>query len=516
MQFLNNWRLRTRVLAGFAVVIVLLVGASMVGVVRVAQLNQRIDRMVDVDMHALELSRQWAGLTEISIQRRIVDLAVDDPTFVKAFTRKSKETSATIDKVQEELNKMDKSAEAARLTETINTKRKAYQTVRDEITKQKKDGEKVQARVVNELIPAMETYLEAINAFADNSHAELQTSKQAAQQEEQATRMLVLSMLTVSTVLGIGVALVITNSVTGPLGQARALAMSIAEGDLSTRVAAQGRDELAELNHTLDHMQEKLAGTIQGVRRAADQVRLASGEIASGNQDLSNRTEQAASSLEQTGAAMQQLSEGVRENADAARQADALAKAASNVAGRGGAMVEKVVHTMAEIQQSSSKIGDIIGTIDGIAFQTNILALNAAVEAARAGEQGRGFAVVASEVRSLAGRSAEAAKEIKTLISASREQVEDGSRLVTDTGSTMKEIVSSVQRVTEIIGNISASSASQALTLGEIGQAVSQLDQMTQQNAALVEESAAAAQSLKEQAVELVDAVASFRLGHGA
>ncbi|MBX9819022.1 MAG: MCP four helix bundle domain-containing protein, partial [Burkholderiaceae bacterium] len=252
MQFLNNWRLRTRVLAGFTVVIALLVGASMIGVMRIAQLNDRIDQMVDVDMHALELSRQWAGLTEISIQRRIVDLAVDDPTFVKAFTRKSKETSARIDKVQEELKKLEKSPEAARLTETIGAQRKAYQMLRDDVTKQKKDGENVQSRVVNELIPAMEAYLDAINAFAENSHTELQAAKQTAQEQEQATRKLVLGLLAISTALGIGVALVITNSVTGPLGEARTLAMAIAEGNLSTRVVTHGRDEVAELNRTLD------------------------------------------------------------------------------------------------------------------------------------------------------------------------------------------------------------------------------------------------------------------------
>ncbi len=513
MDFLNNWRLRTRVLAGFALVMVLMIGASGVGVMRVSQLNQRIEQMVEVDMHALELSRQWAGLTEISIQRRIVDLAVSDEAFVKAFTRKSKETSASIDKIQGELAKMAKTPEADRLTETIGETRKKYQALRDEITKQKKDGEDVQARVVGELIPAMETYLDAINAYANYTHTVLDDSKLAAQNDASATRTLVLSLLGLATLLGLGVAGIITSSVTGPLGQARELAVSIAEGNLSRQTKSRGTDEMAQLNQSLAHMQDKLAGTIRGVRGAAEQVRLASSEIASGNLDLSNRTEQAASSLEQTGAAMQQLGEGVRANAEAARQADGLAQAASQVAGRGGEMVEQVIHTMAEIQQASSKIGDIIGVIDSIAFQTNILALNAAVEAARAGEQGRGFAVVASEVRALAQRSAQAAREIKTLISASSERVEGGSRQVTETGSTMREVVASVQRVTQIIGEISASSSSQALTLGEIGQAVSQLDQMTQQNASLVEQSAAAAQSLKEQAAELVDAVSSFRLG---
>ncbi|MET0207816.1 MAG: methyl-accepting chemotaxis protein, partial [Burkholderiaceae bacterium] len=271
-------------------------------------------------------------------------------------------------------------------------------------------------------------------------------------------------------------------------------------------------DEVAALRRSLGEMQQRLAGTIASVRSAADQVRHASSEIATGNADLSNRTEQTASSLEETGAAMSQLTEGVRLNADAAREADALAQAASRVAGRGGEMVQQVISTMNDIQQSSNKISDIIGVIDGIAFQTNILALNAAVEAARAGEQGRGFAVVASEVRSLAQRSAEAAKEIKTLISASVERVDGGSRLVGDTGSTMREVVDSVQRVTRIISEISASSAAQSLTLGEIGQAVQQLDQMTQQNAALVEQSAAAAESLKDQSAQLVSTVSSFRL----
>jgi len=512
MLQLNAWRLRTRVLAGFALVMVLMIGASAFGVMRVALLNSRIEQMVETDMHALELSRQWAGLTEISIQRRIVTMSVDDEVFVKAFTRKSKETSARIDKVQSELDKLSKTPEADRLTGVIGEARKKYQALRDELSKKKSAGEPIKDRVVAELIPAMEVYLEAINGYADYTRKILQEVKGAAQQEADATRMLVLGLLALATLLGLGVAVIITRSVTAPLAQAQALALSIGEGDLTRHALVSGQDEVADLNRSLAHMQDKLSGTIASVRHSAEQVRLASTEIASGNMDLSNRTEQAASSLEETGAAMQQLGEGVRMNADAARQADGLAQAASSVAGRGGQMVEQVVQTMAEIQQASSKIGDIIGVIDGIAFQTNILALNAAVEAARAGEQGRGFAVVAGEVRLLAQRSAQAAREIKTLISASVERVEGGSRLVADTGNTMREVVGSVQRVTQIIGEISSSSAAQALTLGEIGQAVQQLDQMTQQNAALVEQSAAAAASLKEQAAELVGVVSSFRL----
>ncbi len=490
----------------------LLIGASAVGVVRVSKLDQSIEQMVEVDMRALELSRQWAGLSEISIQRRVVSMAVDDEAFVKAFTRKSKETSASIDKIQSELDKLARTPEADKLTNVIGEARKKYQASREELVKAKAAGTDIKPRVIEELIPAMENYLQAINAYADYTHTLLDASKIAARDAASATRSIVLGLLALATLLGVGVAFAIAGSVTGPAAQARQLAMSIADGDLSQQTRHQGRDEMAELNQALAHMQTKLASTIQGVRNAAEQVRLASSEIATGNLDLSNRTEQAASSLEETGAAMQALSEGVQQNADAARQADGLAKDASSVAGRGGEMVEQLIQTMAEIQQSSTKIGDIIGVIDGIAFQTNILALNAAVEAARAGEQGRGFAVVASEVRALAQRSAQAAREIKTLISASTERVENGSRQVTETGSTMRDVVGSVQRVTQIIGEISSSSASQALTLGEIGQAVSHLDQMTQQNAALVEQSAAAAQSLKEQAQELVQAVQSFRL----
>ncbi|MBV8502596.1 MAG: HAMP domain-containing protein [Paucibacter sp.] len=512
MNFLNNWKLRNRVLASFALVMTLLIGASVVGALRIGQLNDRVQHMVEVDMHALELSRQWAGLTEVSIQRRLVSMAVDDPVFVKAFTRKSKETSARIDAVQKELDALKQGSEAEHLVDVIGEKRKVYQSLRDALAKKKEAGENVIAGISGELIPAMEGYLDAINAYADYTHESLGKAVGEMQNQAQATRTLVVALLVVATLLGVAVALMITRSVTEPLDAARRQTARIADGDLTEQIRTEGRDELAELTRSLSDMQGRLSSTIASVRGAAEQVRIASSEIATGNQDLSNRTEQTASSLEETGAAMHQLSEGVRQNADAARQADTLAQSASEVANRGGAMVEQVVRTMSEIQQSSNKIGDIIGVIDGIAFQTNILALNAAVEAARAGEQGRGFAVVAGEVRLLAQRSAEAAREIKTLISASVERVDGGSRLVSETGETMGEVVESVRRVTQIIGEISSSSAAQARTLGEIGQAVQQLDQMTQQNASLVEQSAAAAESLREQAAELVQTVSSFRL----
>ncbi|EJL84213.1 methyl-accepting chemotaxis protein [Herbaspirillum sp. CF444] len=284
------------------------------------------------------------------------------------------------------------------------------------------------------------------------------------------------------------------------------------EGDLTRRLDTQGRDELSQIANAFNRFIDKIAGTLLEIRNASVSVKTSSSEIASGNLDLSGRTEQQAGSLEETASAMEELTSTVKQNADNARQANQLAVSASEVAVQGGAVVAQVVDTMGSINASARKIVDIISVIDGIAFQTNILALNAAVEAARAGEQGRGFAVVASEVRSLAQRSATAAKEIKTLIDASVHEVDAGSQLVAQAGNTMTEVVSSVRRVTDIVGEISAASQEQSSGIAEIGRAITQMDEATQQNAALVEQAAAAAQSLQDQAAHLADVVAEFKL----
>ena len=324
------------------------------------------------------------------------------------------------------------------------------------------------------------------------------------------------ALIGIGLLLGLAVLIPLTffsvRSITGSLGQAQELAERIAGGDLSRDVAVMNQDEVGQLVATMGRMQDELRGLVRQVQDAAGNISVASSEIASGNRDLSHRTEQTAANLEETASSMEVLTSTVQQSAQSSRQASDFASTAAEVAARGGAVVSQVVTTMDQITTSSRKIADITGVIDSIAFQTNILALNAAVEAARAGEQGRGFAVVASEVRSLAQRSAEAAKEIKGLIGSSVERVEDGSRLVSQAGQTMTEIVTSVRRVSDIISEITASSAEQSDNIGQISQSVTQLDQMTQQNAALVEQSTAASESLREQAVHLTSAVSQFKL----
>ncbi|NMM75806.1 chemotaxis protein [Rhodococcus sp. SRB_17] len=354
----------------------------------------------------------------------------------------------------------------------------------------------------------------ALHADFDKAERDLLVVRAAAADTQRAlNRNAILGGSALALVLAVVLGFWITRSITNPIQTSLTLAESVAKGDLTMRVEIQGKDETAKLLASLKAMQESLARVVGGVRQNAEGVATASAQIASGNNDLSQRTEEQASALQQTAASMEQLGSTVKQNSDSAKQANQLAQTASAVAVKGGEVVAQVVETMKGINESSRKISDIISVIDGIAFQTNILALNAAVEAARAGEQGRGFAVVASEVRSLAGRSAEAAKEIKSLINASVERVEQGSQLVEQAGTTMTEVVGSIGRVTDMMGEISAASAEQSQGVAQIGEAVAQMDHVTQQNAALVEESAGAAQSLNSQAQQLVQSVAVFNLG---
>ena len=334
----------------------------------------------------------------------------------------------------------------------------------------------------------------------------------ASQVSYDAARAMVGAGLALAVAVAVALRWWITRLITVPVDEAVRATREIANGNLAVSLSVRSRDEIGQLLQGLIEMRDKLAAVVSEVRSNAEGVATASAEIAQGNSDLSGRTESQASALEETAASMEQLGSTVRQNADNARQANQLALNASTVATHGGEVVAQVVDTMRGINDSSRRIADIIGVIDGIAFQTNILALNAAVEAARAGEQGRGFAVVAGEVRSLAQRSADAAKEIKSLITASVERVEQGSQLVDQAGTTMEEVVTAIRRVTDIMGEISAASSEQASGVAQVGEAVTQMDHATQQNAALVEQSAAAAASLNQQAQDLVGAVAVFRL----
>jgi methyl-accepting chemotaxis protein-1 (serine sensor receptor) len=328
-------------------------------------------------------------------------------------------------------------------------------------------------------------------------------------------RAVTVVMVALAIILTIACWLVLSRMVLRPLREAGGYFDRIAAGDLSQHVEVRSTNEIGVLYGAVKRMQESLTRTVSAVRRGVDEINVGSREISAGNTDLSSRTEQQAASLEETAASMEELASTVKQNAENARQANQLAASASDVAERGGSAVAEVVNTMQEISGSSRKISEIVSVIDGIAFQTNILALNAAVEAARAGEQGKGFAVVAGEVRSLAQRSAQAAKEIKALIEDSVTKVGAGSQQVERAGATMQEIVASVKRVTDIMGEISAASEEQSSGIDQVNRAVSQMDEVTQQNAALVEEAAAAAGSLQEQAQRLAEAVSVFKINEG-
>ena len=392
---------------------------------------------------------------------------------------------------------------------------KAFWEVGESNIKLIQDGRKEDAFdfLVARTIPARNALLSALASETKRQGERLALDQRTMQDNARSTSNQLIVLVTLVALSLLGFSWYMGRQLRRRVSQSQDAINRVRDGDLTTRHQDQENDEFTPLLASLDEMQASLANIVTTVRQSSDSVATASSQIAQGNADMSARTESQASALEETAASMEELSSTVRQNADNARQANQLAQSASTVAAQGGEVVSQVVDTMKGINDASRKIADIISVIDGIAFQTNILALNAAVEAARAGEQGRGFAVVASEVRNLAGRSAEAAKEIKSLITASVERVELGSTLVGQAGTTMDEIVNSIRRVADIMGEISAASAEQSAGVSQVGEAVTQMDQATQQNAALVEEMSAAASSLRSQAQELVQAVAVFNVG---
>ena len=512
---LDNLRLSLRLGGAFGLVLLLVVAMAVFGALAV----RRIDASKDLQIALTEqvkLIARWRGETELNLTRTLV-LAKggNNSALRELLAPQMKASTARISEYQAGIDKgLGDEASRAQLA-AVGAQRKAYIAVRDELFKRQKAGDVVgvEADTDKLLAPAASAYLARIADLATQVEKRLDQEMQNQYAiGAQAVRLLtILSALAVAA--GAALSWVITRSVVQPLREAVQASRRVAEGDLAQDIVTTRHDEAGDLLRSLALMQQSLRRLVGQVRLTTDSIGTASAEIASGNADLSARTEQTASSLQLTASSMEQLTGNVNQTADSARTANQLAGSASEVARRGGEAVAQVVATMDEISAASRRIADIIGTIDGIAFQTNILALNAAVEAARAGEQGRGFAVVASEVRSLAQRSAEAAREIKSLIGASVEKVESGTRLVTDAGRTMHDIVASVQRVTDVIAEISAATGEQSSGIGQVNHAVSQLDQATQQNAALVEQSAAAAESLKAQAGSLAALVATFQIG---
>jgi methyl-accepting chemotaxis protein len=513
----NNLKISTRLLLLVGVLLALLVAIGGLGLFGIAQSNSALktvyeDRTVPTgelgEIRALLLRNRLA----ISIA-----LVTPTPAVIAERTAQVNANASAVTKLSDAYMATTMTGEEGQLAKTFIQDRNRFvqEGLLPAVAALRANDVKEAERIVVEKIrPLFEPVEKGIEALIKLQNDEAHKEYTAATARYDTIRLTTIGSIAAALLLAVLFGWLIVRSITVPIARARDAAERVAEGDLTVDLHTLGRDETAQLLSALSTMKANLAGIVSNVRQNADGVATASAQIAQGNSDLSSRTEEQASALEQTAASMEELSSTVKQNADNARQGNQLAISASAVAVKGGEVVGQVVQTMKGINDSSKKIADIISVIDGIAFQTNILALNAAVEAARAGEQGRGFAVVASEVRSLAGRSAEAAKEIKGLISASVERVEQGTALVGEAGVTMAEVVSSIRRVTDIMGEISAASTEQSAGVSQVGEAVTQMDQATQQNAALVEESAAAAESLKVQAQQLVQAVAVFKLGH--
>ncbi|MDM0027336.1 methyl-accepting chemotaxis protein [Variovorax saccharolyticus] len=515
MNLLSNVRIGTRLAIAFAIVLGLTIVSTAAALVSARNNAEATRHMMQSPLAKERLISDWYVLTYSAIARTSMIAKTTDETlpvtFADVISDSVKKGSETMAKV-EALLVTD--AEKAMFKSIVELRAK-YQAGKDVVGKAKASGNAAETERAfkDSFQPAAKAYEARVLDLLSMERQAIDDMSRAIDAANARSFSLTLFLGILTVLAGSLFAWLISRSITRPLDKAVKVAETVAAGDLSMRIEIGGRDETGQLMQALKHMNDSLAKVVGEVRTGTDTIATASGQIASGNQDLSSRTEEQASSLEETAASMEELTSTVKQNADNARQANQLAVSASEVAVKGGSVVSQVVDTMGSINASSRKIVDIIGVIDGIAFQTNILALNAAVEAARAGEQGRGFAVVASEVRSLAQRSAAAAKEIKTLIGDSVEKVEEGSKQVAEAGKTMEEIVDSVKRVTDIMGEITAASQEQTSGIEQINQAITQMDQVTQQNAALVEEAAAAAGSLQEQAGSLVQAVSVFKLG---
>jgi methyl-accepting chemotaxis protein len=511
----RNLKIGVRLGLAFALVLVLAVALTAIGAMRLQQVVGATNDM-DAAVRKARLADLWHANSRVN--RALIDarLRAEDADDLKAINARMKANSADISKIQQEIDTLVLLPTGKALLAEIAGRRKLYVAARDQVFALKDGGAagpgEVRQLAEGKMLPAVLAYDDAVRRLSEHQQRMFDEAKGHVAEVAASGRLLLAGFGLLALVLGAALAWWLTRSITVPLRNAVALANAVARGDLSTRVEVRSKDETGELMAALNTMNGNLNALVTGVRGGADSISTAAGEVASGNLDLSARTEQQAGSLEESASALEELTGTVAQNADNALKGSELAASASGVAARGGAVVEQVVATMDEINEASKKIVEIIGVIDGIAFQTNILALNAAVEAARAGEQGRGFAVVAGEVRTLAQRSATAAREIKGLIDASVEKVGKGTRLVGEAGATMRDVVGSVQRVSDIMTEISAASREQSIGIEQVNGAIAEMDQVTQQNAALVEEAAAATESMQEQAHTLAQAVSVFKL----
>ncbi|MBN3214422.1 methyl-accepting chemotaxis protein [Pectobacterium polaris] len=516
MNFLKNMKIGNRLFLGFGLLIVLTLTLSSLEYVFIKNIEKEVDKITEDRIVKTNLLRDIRDHLNNNVQtvRDIILLPGDKRQekqelrqTIIAITTASNETYSHLDNII-------KFGKGRELFDELTDIRKRYGITIDQAIAYALEGtdEQATAFLFNDVAKIQKSYFTKLGELLDYQQENVEKSKVETKTFISEALFWTLLLSACSAVLGVLIAWLLTRSVTAPLSIALSSALRIGEGDLRGTIAVDSRDEFGQLLEAMRDMQSSLTKTVITVRDNAESVATASIQIAQGNADLSSRTEEQASALEETSSTMTQLGMTVKNNADNARQADQLAKNASTVAQQGGQVVDDVVETMKAIDESSRSIADIINVIDSIAFQTNILALNAAVEAARAGEQGRGFAVVAGEVRSLAQRSAEAAKEIKTLITTSVERVEQGSDLANKAGETMQQVVVAIRQLTDTMAEISSASAEQSTGVDQVGIAVNQMDQTTQQNAALVEESAAAALSLQDQADLLVRAVSVFKV----
>ncbi|MDY0747806.1 methyl-accepting chemotaxis protein [Paucibacter sp. R3-3] len=511
---LNKLRVGTRLGAGFALILLLLALMLLISVLRLNSTLASVQHMMALPLAKERLVEEQLRNVSVGVTRGKAIAKNADGSLEALFRDEASAATTRGNEIVKALAEMPLAEDEKALFDKFGSSRAAFLDSRNRIMAAKRAGNADEANRIYdaEFSPVSAAYVASLAAIVDYEHKVIDDLNAQIAADAARGKMQLVLLGTVAIALGVVLAVLLTRSITRPMANAVRLVDAVARGDLTQHLEADGRDEISSLVASLGQMNAGLTRLVRQVRQSSESIQTASQEMELGNNDLSARTEQQASALEETASSMEQLNAAVRQNADSAQQANQLAKSASEVAIEGGKVVDSAVEMMKGINDASRKIADIIGVIDGIAFQTNILALNAAVEAARAGEQGRGFAVVAAEVRSLAGRSAEAAKEIKQLIGASVERVEQGTAMVDKAGATMTEVVGSIRRVTDIIGEISAASGEQSSGVSQVGEAVTHIDQATQQNAALVEQMAAAASGLKSQSEQLVQVVSTFKL----